>query len=310
MRGQVRSIEFILALVLISSAVSYMFFFIPPYAPPEQMYQSAQAIARALMQAGVLDEILRNIYDPYYSRVEAIENATSTLSEILQNYGNPAYLYSVKIYEIVPSGFNVTIFSGSSLDFPPGPSYTYVGGTEIGGIDIRYGGGLSWPTTPYTYSGPAGAVPDWAKVLGCPTTNYAMVFEGVVVLNESGQWRFQLNADDGAVLYIDSKLVVDDWSGGLASGVINLEKGAHTVKIYWRQTTGAAILQLAASSPTLKDYKPVTVDNIASGALHELLTVSLGRPPLKPEVVVFHPLVVFTRAGVKNYLVVVEVGRT
>jgi len=311
MRGQIRSIEFVVSLLLITVALSYLVFFIPPYAPPEAMAESAHSVLRALLESSVLDEILRNIYDPYYSTPEAIENATVALSQILEAYGDPAYLYTIKIYEVTPSGFKAEVYAGVSAELPPSPSYTYIGSAEVGAIDIRFGGGLSWPKTKYTEEGASGDIPNWMKVLGAPSTNFVVVFTGYVQINETGYWEFELNSDEGAVLEVDGKIVINAWdTGGDVTATIYLEKGSHVIKVYWKQTTGNAIIQLGVSSPSLISYKPATIDNIVAGGLLEVFSVCLGRPPTRPEVFISCPHVVFTRAGVKIYLITVEVGRS
>lgn len=310
MRGQVRSVELALAIVLISVSVAYFTVFIPPYAPPEEMVQSANSIVSALAESSVIDEILRNIYDPYYSTSVVTRNATAALTSILSSYANPAYLYGLKVYEVTPPGLKATVYSGALSYLPPSSGYTYLGSTVVWGLDIRIGTGLSWPATPYTYSGPSNSLPPWLALLRAPASGYTVVFEGVLTLNESGYWKFEMNAKDGGLLLIDGSTVIDLWSsGGYASNTVYLSNGTHAIVVYWKNTSGTAAIQVACSSPTLKQYKPITIANVLSAEMTLIISTSFGRSPIKPEVVVYFPYTVFTRGGVKGYMIEVQVGR-
>ncbi len=67
----------------------------------------------------------------------------------------------------------------------------------------------------------------------------------------SEAWVFTLESDDGAQLWIDGQLVVDNdgLHGRLAkSGVAVLEAGPHPIRVTWFNATGSAALALSWKS--------------------------------------------------------------
>ena len=65
---------------------------------------------------------------------------------------------------------------------------------------------------------------------------FAYEFRTLVNIPERGVYRFYTFSDDGSVLYIDGKLVVDNdggHSGRRAEGKIALEKGLHELHLLY-----------------------------------------------------------------------------
>ena len=63
-------------------------------------------------------------------------------------------------------------------------------------------------------------------------------FEGQIAVPRAGAWRFQLNSDDGAKLYIDGRLVIDN--DGVhpprkREGQIQLAAGRHDIVVEYFQ---------------------------------------------------------------------------
>jgi hypothetical protein len=85
--------------------------------------------------------------------------------------------------------------------------------------------------------------------------------EGTVEVPASRVYRFALNSDDGARLWIDGELVVDnDGLHGPTTkiGAIALAKGAHHLRIdYFNKTGGAALsLSMATSGQSFLEVSP------------------------------------------------------
>lgn len=73
----------------------------------------------------------------------------------------------------------------------------------------------------------------------------AGIFKTEISVPNDGKVRFELGSDDGSVLFLDGELVIDNW--GLhgyqpRTAVVDLEKGVHTVEVWWFEWHGAAVL--------------------------------------------------------------------
>lgn len=78
-------------------------------------------------------------------------------------------------------------------------------------------------------------------------SNYGMRFEGVFSFNAAGAYTFHVESDDGAILRIDGKIVVNNdgihapqWK----SGTVELTKGVHKVTVDFIQGGGGAELSV------------------------------------------------------------------
>ncbi len=82
-------------------------------------------------------------------------------------------------------------------------------------------------------------------------TNFAVKFEGFINVPERAVYRFDVYADDGAMLFLDDKLVVDNDKGALpegAYGKIALEQGFHRIKVLYHQGKYGQDLDVRVSS--------------------------------------------------------------
>ena len=85
--------------------------------------------------------------------------------------------------------------------------------------------------------------------------NWGMVLEGNLEIEESGDYTFYLNSDDGCNLYIDDQLVVDndgDHSVLELSGTAKLSSGEHRLRLEFFDSLGEAILELEMEGPSMK----------------------------------------------------------
>jgi len=86
--------------------------------------------------------------------------------------------------------------------------------------------------------------PDFAPYTGS-MDEIGLMAKTEVYVPSDGKVRFELGSDDGSALFIDGDIVIDNW--GLhgyqpMSKVVNLEKGAHMLEIWWFEWHGSAVL--------------------------------------------------------------------
>ncbi|MDA0802134.1 MAG: alpha-L-fucosidase [Planctomycetota bacterium] len=85
-----------------------------------------------------------------------------------------------------------------------------------------------------------------------PEDNFAVQFDGIVDVPATGIWTFWLTSDDGSMLWIDGKLVVDnDGPHGAKEvrGQAPLAAGAHAIRVGFFEGGGAAMLSLEWAGP-------------------------------------------------------------
>ncbi len=80
-----------------------------------------------------------------------------------------------------------------------------------------------------------------------PSDHFSAIFKRKITLAETGTYTIQARADDGVIVEIDGKRVIDSWkpsSNGLRE-VKNyqLSAGTHDVKVYYSELTGSAALK-------------------------------------------------------------------
>ncbi len=87
--------------------------------------------------------------------------------------------------------------------------------------------------------------------IGFRTSNFALSYDGYVKIPQNGEYRFRIACDDGAMLYIDGRLVAEvsydaERESGeviIGTGSIRLATGYHTFKLEYAETgNGQALL--------------------------------------------------------------------
>ena len=125
---------------------------------------------------------------------------------------------------------------------------------------------------------------DWGTssphaVIGRDT--WAARWTGQIVGNKTEAHTFYLASDGGARLYIDGKLVINDWTNHdkrEAVGTVNLTAGRHDIRVEYFVQTGSALAQLRWSTPTIaKQFVPSA--NLYAAAPP---TLNLPVPPVTP----------------------------
>jgi len=89
---------------------------------------------------------------------------------------------------------------------------------------------------------------------GLPHDNYSVRWSGTVVAEAAGDYTFRSAADDGVRLYIDGKLVIDDWATHpvtVDTATVHFAaKSRHAIRFEFFQGGGGAAVQLTWSRPT------------------------------------------------------------
>lgn len=81
---------------------------------------------------------------------------------------------------------------------------------------------------------------------------FGLVLTGFLLLPDDGIYSFALNSDDGATLWIDDKLVVDNDGKHAAfslTGAVRMQKGSHKIELKYFQAGGSASLKLWMTQP-------------------------------------------------------------
>lgn len=82
--------------------------------------------------------------------------------------------------------------------------------------------------------------------------HFGLVLQGYIKIPETGVYLFTVQSDDGSRLFIDGELVVNnDGLHGIesAEGQIPLEKGYHSIQIWYFEATGAEALEVRIKGP-------------------------------------------------------------
>lgn len=93
-----------------------------------------------------------------------------------------------------------------------------------------------------------------------PKSNFAVRYQGLIDVPEAGEYRFWTKSDDGSVLFIDGKKVVDN--DGIHApqekqGTVELEKGRHTFQVGVIQGGGGYELSVSWQPPGAKKRAPI-----------------------------------------------------
>jgi len=85
------------------------------------------------------------------------------------------------------------------------------------------------------------------------TENYSVRWSGEVSAAAPGPYEFITNTDDGVRVFVDQKLVIDDWKDHATTtnkATLPLQRGRHAVVIEYFQGTGGAVVQFGFGAVT------------------------------------------------------------
>jgi beta-glucosidase len=89
--------------------------------------------------------------------------------------------------------------------------------------------------------------------------NFSVRWVGSLDVAETGDYEAYTNSDDGIRVWIDTKLVIDDWTDHQSTtdtATLHLSKGKHTFKVEYYQGTGEAVAQFALTPHTAESTDP------------------------------------------------------
>lgn len=86
--------------------------------------------------------------------------------------------------------------------------------------------------------------------------HFAFCFDAYLKISTDGMYQFYIDSDDGSILYIDDKIVVDNDGGHghlLKKGIIGLKKGYHNIKLIYFEDCASNMLEVGVSSFTIRE---------------------------------------------------------
>ena len=105
-----------------------------------------------------------------------------------------------------------------------------------------------------------GVMPDPSIEKAPQEDHFGYVFEGYIDVPERGVWSFMTKSDDGSVLEIDGRRVVDNngsHAAVAATGRIALDKGLHAFRLLYFEDYEGQELSWGWKSPEAEDFIPV-----------------------------------------------------
>ena len=87
------------------------------------------------------------------------------------------------------------------------------------------------------------------------TDHFSARWQGQLNVPEEHEYTFFLTSDDGSRLYVDDKIVVDQWrlqAGTTGAVSVRLAKGKHAIKLEYFESAGGAIVRLEWASGKIK----------------------------------------------------------
>jgi hypothetical protein len=104
---------------------------------------------------------------------------------------------------------------------------------------------------------------DWGygpPKLGFKVDDFSIRWTGFLSADLSGDYEFVTESDDGIRLWINDKLLIDDWNSHSMqrqSGKIILEPGCHAIRLEYFENNAAAGVKLLWKTPALKELEAV-----------------------------------------------------
>ncbi len=101
-----------------------------------------------------------------------------------------------------------------------------------------------------------------APATGLPADNFSVRWTRNINL-DAGLYRFSVQVDDGARLWVDGRLVIDQWHDGSSTYTadVSLSGGTHALRLEYYERTGGALVRLGwtkqkpATPTTFSDWK-------------------------------------------------------
>jgi beta-glucosidase len=95
---------------------------------------------------------------------------------------------------------------------------------------------------------------------GIPSDDFSARWTGKLVANKTGKYRFGAIADDGVRVYLDGKLIAEDWSEhapATVTGEVTLEAGrSYDIKMEYYESKIGAVAKLVWQPPVVQTAAP------------------------------------------------------
>ncbi len=137
---------------------------------------------------------------------------------------------------------------------------------------------------------------NWEKgspATGVPADNFSIRW-GRRVNFEGGTYRFTVRVDDGVRLYVDGKLVIDEWHESRPTtyeALVTLDDSGHDLRLDYFERTVDALVSLSwervMATPTPTVPSPTPTSPFPTSTPTPVPTPTLAPPTVTPE---FHPL--------------------
>lgn len=273
---------------------------------------AAYHVLRARMRLGMFDDLERNPYNQLSPKIVgckehqalALEAARQSIV-LLKNQKNILPLNPKKIKSIAVVGINAANcefgdYSGTPVNAPVSvldgirnrvgntikvvhapwvsseEGYQLISPTNLpNGLQAEYYNNPTFQGTPKTRIDksinfePKNQAPDPFL----PKSPLSIRWTGELVPNISGEYVFSFTSDDGCRLYIDDKLIIDDWnvhSVRTEKASITLEKGKkYRLKAEYFDNGGDAIARLHWRVPSAEEYDMLNMYGDASKVIRE-----------------------------------------
>jgi len=116
---------------------------------------------------------------------------------------------------------------------------------------------------------------------GIPADDFSARWTGKLVANMTGKYRFGAIADDGARIYLDGKLIAEDWTDhapATITGEVTLEAGkSYDIRFEYYESKIGAVAKLVWQPPVVKTGSPYAeAVNVAKQADTVVLVLGLS----------------------------------
>lgn len=105
-----------------------------------------------------------------------------------------------------------------------------------------------------------GILPEPSIVDALQKDHFGYIFSGLILVPEEGVYTFMTRSDDGSALYIDDELVVNNDGSHAAipaTGLVALQKGFHSYKLYYFEDYEGEELNWAWKLPSAVELSPI-----------------------------------------------------
>jgi len=172
---------------------------------------------------------------------------------------------SLGTYSVADVWWRVDVYSGATSSAePPDPTYyTYLGTVYPISTHTFFSStsvpGRTVEEHSFILDVGINQAPYWAKTVGSPDVNFALVYQAYVYLPLTGTYTFRIYSDDGVRLYINGSLVIDGWGGVQwpASASIDLVSGWYNITIKYWQAGGHLSLVVDVTLPNGTVVRPL-----------------------------------------------------